>query len=76
MGLMGLEKICTALIAHGSSPDLPIAVVQQGTTQYQRVMTGTLATLPNQVIEKELKSPTLIIIGTVVTLHEKLNWFS
>jgi uroporphyrin-III C-methyltransferase/precorrin-2 dehydrogenase/sirohydrochlorin ferrochelatase len=76
MGLMGLEKICTALIAHGSSPDLPIAVVQQGTTQYQRVMTGTLTTLPNQVIEKELKSPTLIIIGTVVTLHEKLNWFS
>lgn len=76
MGLMGLEKICTALIAHGSSPDLPIAVVQQGTTQYQRVITGTLATLPNQVIEKELKSPTLIIIGTVVTLHEKLNWFS
>jgi uroporphyrin-III C-methyltransferase/precorrin-2 dehydrogenase/sirohydrochlorin ferrochelatase len=76
MGLMGLEKICTALIAHGSSPDLPIAVVQQGTTQYQRVITGTLATLPNQVIEKELKSPTLIIIGTVVTLHEKLSWFS
>ncbi|GAB6140017.1 siroheme synthase CysG [Methylosoma difficile] len=75
MGLVGLEKICQALIAHGSPKDLPIALVQQGTTTHQRVITGTLTTLPSLVAAQEVKAPTLIIIGTVVTLHEKLNWF-
>jgi uroporphyrin-III C-methyltransferase/precorrin-2 dehydrogenase/sirohydrochlorin ferrochelatase len=75
MGLGGLDKICAALIAHGSSPDLPIAIVQQGTTLNQRVITGTLTTLPEKVLAEEIKAPTLIIIGTVVSLHDKLNWF-
>lgn len=75
MGLVGLEKICEALIAHGSPKDLPIALVQQGTTSNQQVITGTLDTLPNLVIGKDIKPPTLIIIGTVVTLHDKLAWF-
>jgi len=75
MGLVGLEKICQSLIAHGSSKDLPIAIVQQGTTSNQRVITGTLATLPGKVADQDIKPPTLIIIGTVVTLHHKLSWF-
>lgn len=75
MGLIGLEKICESLIMHGSSPDLPIALIQQGTTSQQRVMTGTLSTLPEIVKLETIKPPTLIIIGTVVRLHEKLNWF-
>lgn len=75
MGLVGLEKICQALIEHGSSKDLPIALVQQGTTINQRVITGTLETLPSLVMDKGIKPPTLIIIGTVVTLHDKLAWF-
>ncbi len=76
MGLAGLEKICQSLIAHGSPKDLPIAIVQQGTTSNQRVITGTLETLPDKVASQDIKPPTLIIIGTVVTLHDKLNWFS
>jgi uroporphyrin-III C-methyltransferase/precorrin-2 dehydrogenase/sirohydrochlorin ferrochelatase len=76
MGLMGLEKICTALIENGSSADLPIAIVQQGTTTHQRVITGTLSTLPEKVACEEIKAPTLIIIGTVVNLHNKLSWFN
>lgn len=76
MGLVGLEKICQALIAHGSPENLPIALVQQGTTHNQRVIIGTLATLPTQVAELAIKPPTLIIIGTVVTLHEQLHWFN
>ncbi|TRW97954.1 siroheme synthase CysG [Candidatus Methylobacter oryzae] len=76
MGLAGLEKICQSLIAHGSPKDLPIAIVQQGTTSNQRVITGTLETLPGKVAAQDIKPPTLIIIGTVVTLHDKLNWFS
>ncbi len=75
MGLVGLEVICAQLIAHGSPPDLPIAIIQQGTTQQQRVVTGTLTDLPQRVALAELKAPTLIIIGTVVSLREKLSWF-
>jgi uroporphyrin-III C-methyltransferase/precorrin-2 dehydrogenase/sirohydrochlorin ferrochelatase len=75
MGLVGLEKICQSLIAHGSPSDLPVALVQQGTTTNQRVVTGTLATLPTTIAGLDIKPPTLIIIGTVVSLHDKLNWF-
>jgi uroporphyrin-III C-methyltransferase / precorrin-2 dehydrogenase / sirohydrochlorin ferrochelatase len=75
MGLVGLEKICQSLIAHGSPKDLPIALVQQGTTTNQRVVTGTLETFPATIAGLNIKPPTLIIIGTVVTLHDKLTWF-
>ena len=75
MGLIGLEKICEALISHGSDPTLPIAVVEKGTTPQQRVIIGTLRTMPNKIRHETLKAPTLIIIGNVVSLHEKLNWF-
>ena len=76
MGLVGLEKICQSLIAHGSPENLPIALIQQGTTHNQRVIIGTLATLPAQIAQLAIKPPTLIIIGTVVTLHEQLRWFN
>ena len=75
MGLMGLELICQALIDHGSPRNLPIALIQQGTTDNQKVVTGTLETLPTLVSNQNIKAPTLIIIGNVVTLHNKLKWF-
>ncbi len=75
MGLVGLEKICQSLMAHGSPSDLPIALIQQGTTSQQRVITGTLATMPTIIAGLSIKPPTLIIIGTVVTLHDKLSWY-
>jgi uroporphyrin-III C-methyltransferase/precorrin-2 dehydrogenase/sirohydrochlorin ferrochelatase len=75
MGLVGVENICQSLIAHGSPKHLPIAIIQQGTTSNQLVVTSTLGELPSLPILAELKPPTLIIIGTVVTLREKLNWF-
>ena len=76
MGLVGLEKICQSLIDHGSPKDLPIALIQKGTTVNQLVITGTLETLPATIAGMNIKPPTLIIIGTVVTLHDKLNWFN
>jgi len=76
MGLSGLEKICQSLIDHGCSKQHPIAIVQQGTTSNQRVITGTLESLPKKVIDEKIKAPTLIIVGTVVSLHDKLNWFN
>lgn len=75
MGLGGLAEICYKLIAHGQSADMPAAAVQQGTTQKQKVVTGTLATLNHLVAEAKLKSPCLIIIGEVVKLRDKLAWF-
>ncbi len=76
MGLSGLAKICQSLIHHGCSKNHPIAIIQQGTTPNQRVITGTLESLPQTVINAHIKAPTLIIVGTVVTLHDKLNWFN
>jgi uroporphyrin-III C-methyltransferase / precorrin-2 dehydrogenase / sirohydrochlorin ferrochelatase len=75
MGSVGLEAICTALIAHGSPTDLPIALIQQGTTFKQKVITGTLATITDEVAKYNIQAPTLIIIGTVVNLHKQLAWF-
>lgn len=75
MGLVGLPQICQALIDHGRAADTPAALVQQGTTQNQRVFTGTLASLPQLVAEHEVHAPTLVIVGEVVTLREKLAWF-
>ncbi|MCK4842152.1 MAG: uroporphyrinogen-III C-methyltransferase [Methylococcales bacterium] len=75
MGLSGIEKICQSLIENGCSEDYPIAIIQQGTTANQRVITGTLKSLPKSIVNEGIKAPTLIIVGTVVTLHDKLNWF-
>ncbi len=76
MGLHGLATLCTELIAHGLPGNTPAAIVQQGTTQNQRVITGTLATLPETAQAEKLQAPTLIIVGGVVTLREKLAWFN
>ncbi|MCB5186726.1 siroheme synthase CysG [Methylobacillus caricis] len=75
MGLIGLPEICRQLVAHGAPADRPIAIVQQGTTQRQRVIAGTLATLAEKVQVAALKAPCLIIVGEVVSLREKLAWF-
>ncbi len=75
MGLHGLDTLCGELIAHGMPDTTPIAIVQQGTTQNQRVVTGSLATLPGIAAVEKLQAPTLIIIGGVVELREKLQWF-
>lgn len=75
MGLHGVDTICRELIAHGLSDKTPAALVQQGTTRHQQVHTGTLASLPGIVERAKVKPPTLIIVGEVVTLRDKLKWF-
>ncbi len=75
MGLVGLPSICEQLVRHGRSSDTPAALIQQGTTQNQRVFTGTLGNLPQLVAEHEVHAPTLVIVGEVVTLRDKLAWF-
>jgi len=76
MGLYGLDTLCAKLVEHGLPGSTPIAIVQQGTTQNQRVVTGTLATLPGIARIEKLQAPTLIIVGGVVMLREKLAWFN
>ncbi|KAF3981067.1 MAG: uroporphyrinogen-III C-methyltransferase [Methylococcales symbiont of Hymedesmia sp. n. MRB-2018] len=75
MGLSVLDKICQSLIQHGCPKNHPIAIIQQGTTPNQRVITGILESFPKQVADEGIKAPTLIIVGTVVSLHNKLEWF-
>jgi len=75
MGLLGIDVLCRNLAAHGLPAATPVALVQQGTTSEQRVITGTLDTMPELVRTSAVKAPTLIIIGEVVRLRERLNWF-
>ena len=75
MGLHGIDTICRELVAHGMPASTMAALVQQGTTRNQRVLTGDLTTLPAIVEKAKVKAPTLIIVGDVVKLHERLSWF-
>ena len=75
MGLVGLPHICSSLIEHGLNAETPIALVQQGTTQNQKVLTGTLETMTEIIKSNPVVPPTLIIVGEVVKLQDKLKWF-
>ncbi|MEM9386340.1 MAG: siroheme synthase CysG [Pseudomonadota bacterium] len=75
MGLGGLASLCDGLVEHGRPPQTPAALVEQGTTAAQRVHLGTLQDLAPKVEQAEARSPALLIVGSVVTLHQRLNWF-
>jgi len=75
MGLLGLPLLCQQLILHGLPEATPAAVIQQGTTPEQRVVAATLATLPLEAFAAGIKPPTLIIVGEVVRLRARLEWF-
>jgi uroporphyrin-III C-methyltransferase/precorrin-2 dehydrogenase/sirohydrochlorin ferrochelatase len=75
MGLHGLEKICDGLIAHGVAPGMPAALVEKATLPGQRVVEGTLATLPTLAKQHGVKPPALLIVGEVVRLRPKLAWY-
>jgi len=75
MGLRALPTICSELIKHGLPADKPAALVQKATTSEQKVLVGTLTTLPAIVEQAEVTLQSLIIIGDVVKLQQKLAWF-
>lgn len=75
MGLTGLDHISAQLIRHGMAADMPVALVSQGTTPTQKVVVGTLADIAGKVQESGIHAPTLTIVGRVVELRDKLNWF-
>ena len=75
MGLVSIEIICTQLIANGLDPETPCALVQQGTTPDQKVYTSVVKNMSALVKAKKPQAPTIFIIGYVVNLRDKLNWY-
>ena len=75
MGLAGLPQLSQQLQQHGMSADMPAALVQQGTTENQKVWLSTIAELPRLAEREKPIAPTLLIIGEVTKLHDKLSWF-
>ncbi|MGX4675510.1 siroheme synthase CysG [SAR92 clade bacterium H246] len=76
MGLNGMETICQQLMEHGLDSETPAALIEKGTSARQQVFVGDLQSLPNIVRSAGAKAPTLIIVGHVVSLQDKLAWFN
>lgn len=76
MGLVGLPIIVRELTAHGMSSATPVALVSRGTTPEQEVVSGTLEDIVGKVEHSGVQAPTLVIIGEVVALREKLDWMA
>lgn len=75
MGLTGLDTLCRELVGRGMAPGTPAALVERGTTPAQRVITATLVDLSSSVDAAKVHAPTLVIIGDVVRLKDRLTWF-
>jgi len=76
MGMHGSKIICEELIKHGLSDETPSALIVKGTTEDQEVIIGNLKNMPEIIMERKIVPPTLLIIGDVVKLHNKLKWFN
>jgi len=75
MGIKNLASITEKLIRYGRAPETPVAVVRWASTYEQRTVTGTLADIAEVVVRNKIKPPSMVVIGEVVNLREKINWF-
>jgi uroporphyrinogen III methyltransferase/synthase len=75
MGLTHFEAIARELIAHGRSPETPAMAVRWATRPDQETLVGTLATLPQAIADHGMKPPATIVVGEVVRLRDKLDWY-
>ena len=76
MGLVSIDIICEQLVANGLDSKTPCALIQQGTTPNQKVFTSILEDMSELVKKEKPSAPTIFIIGNVVNLRDKLNWYS
>jgi len=75
LGVKNLPLICAKLIEHGRSKDTPVAIVHWGTMPEQRTVTGTLETIVDAARAEKIENPSIILVGDVVNLREKVQWF-
>ena len=75
MALSGANYICQKLMEHGMDKDMPIAIIEKGTMPEQKIYISSLTALPDLLAKKDIHAPTLMIVGEVVKLNEKLNWY-
>jgi uroporphyrinogen III methyltransferase/synthase len=75
MGTENLDDWTNSLVASGMPPETPIAIIHRGTTGRQKTVAGTLATIANLAAQEKIIPPALAVIGEVVKLRGKLNWF-
>jgi len=75
MGVQRIRELAASLVAHGMPAETPVGMVRWGTTDQQQSIQGTLATIADVVADKNFKPPAVTVIGEVVKLRQKLNWF-
>ncbi|MFC9598211.1 uroporphyrinogen-III C-methyltransferase [Peribacillus butanolivorans] len=75
MGIGNMPFICEQLIEHGRDEETPVAVIEWGTTDKQRTITGTLNTISMLAVDAEIQNPAIFLVGEVVQLREKIQWF-
>ena len=75
MALSGANYICEKLMEYGMDKDMPIAIIEKGTMPEQKVYISSLTALPDLLAKEDIHAPTLMIVGEVVKLNEKLNWY-
>ncbi len=75
MGVSALAEICRGLLSAGMEPDMPAAVVERGTTPFQRTVSATLSSLPEAAEAQKVKSPAVIVVGRVCAYAGRFDWF-
>ncbi|PWK14817.1 uroporphyrinogen-III C-methyltransferase [Tumebacillus permanentifrigoris] len=75
LGVKNLPLICEQLILHGRDPETPVAIIHWGTMPEQRTVVGTLTTIVEIAREQEIANPSIILVGEVVNVREKIRWF-
>lgn len=75
MGLEQLKDISRKLIGGGLTRNAKIAVIENATSNKQRVIVGNLGNIDKKVKNKKIQSPAIIIVGNVVGIQDKINWF-
>jgi len=75
MGVQNLPYIVSQLLLYGKNEETPVALVNWGTYGKQRTVTGTLSTIVQIVQTEKIENPSMIIVGEVVKMHEKISWF-
>jgi uroporphyrin-III C-methyltransferase len=74
MGLSRIGIICKQLIEGGMNKKTPVAVIQEGTTPQQKMITGNVSNISKLVTQKKIRPPSIIIIGKVVNLSKIIGW--